>query len=556
MHLMRISTFWLDPRRIFGNIGIRARILICATVPLAIALVVAALALGVLEAIFQGTHTLNQAQKAVQRAMAVEALALEMQTDIEHFLLTGQESVLKPYKETQQLIDKALEDLRQAETAKAGQTALAQARKQLDAWRMGFAESSIKVRRKGQDGKDFNQLHERSFHDEGRQHFQRFREEMARFVKQHELVIAQSDQSLSKRLKDSRRIVMAGIPVIIILTLGTFYFVYGDIRGLFLQAEAVVEAGTRGDLTERVEVSGSHEVSSLGVALNKMMEAMQVLGRQTKEEVSELSESTSAIASIGAQLAVSTSRASTAVAQTTSTVEELRQAARVASEEAKRVAQSAHQTMEVAASGTRATEDTINRINVIREQMASAAETVVKLSEHSQAIERIIGAVKDLADQSRLLAVNASIEAARAGEEGKGFSVVAHEMKTLADQSTEATEQVRAILQDIQKWVSAAVMATEQGGKAVDAGVEQSALAGKAIEALAESVAASSQAASVIGTQIEHHVIGVDQVAGAMSEIETAMQQSLEVALQLEGAVDKLRHLGTSMTELMEKYKT
>ena len=86
---------------------------------------------------------------------------------------------------------------------------------------------------------------------------------------------------------------------------------------------------------------------------------------------------------------------------------------------------------------------------------------MVKLSEQSQAIEEIIVSVQDLADQSHLLAVNASIEAARAGDQGKGFAVVANEIKSLADQSKEATDQIRSILDDTRKWVSAVVMAAE-----------------------------------------------------------------------------------------------
>ena len=111
-------------------------------------------------------------------------------------------------------------------------------------------------------------------------------------------------------------------------------------------------------------------------------------------------------------------------------------------------------------------------MNLIKTQMESIGETVVRLSDQSRAIEDIIASVQDLADQSNLLAVNASIEAARAGDQGKGFAVVAHEIKTLADQSKEATEHIRTILDDTRKWVSAAVMATEQGGKAVEAGLQ------------------------------------------------------------------------------------
>ena len=103
------------------------------------------------------------------------------------------------------------------------------------------------------------------------------------------------------------------------------------------------------------------------------------------------------------------------------------------------MAQMAKKASEMSTTGNKATEDTRLRINIIREQMDSIRETVLELSERAQAIENIMSTVQDLADQSHLLAVNASIEAARAGEHGKGFSVVAQEIKALADQSKGAT---------------------------------------------------------------------------------------------------------------------
>jgi methyl-accepting chemotaxis protein len=108
----------------------------------------------------------------------------------------------------------------------------------------------------------------------------------------------------------------------------------------------------------------------------------------------------------------------------------------MASETAKDVARSSHRAVEVSQDGRQATEVTIDRMGLIKVQMQSIAETVVMLSEHSESIENIIETVKDLANQSNLLAVNASIEAARAGEQGKGFAVVA-QIKNLSDQSDE-----------------------------------------------------------------------------------------------------------------------
>src|SRR5208283_131969 len=106
----------------------------------------------------------------------------------------------------------------------------------------------------------------------------------------------------------------------------------------------------------------------------------------------------------------------------------------------------------------KATEDTRLRINIIREQMDSIRETVLELSERAQAIENIMSTVQDLADQSHLLAVNASIEAARAGEYGKGFSVVAQEIKALADQSKGSTGQIKTILDDIRRRINSVVI--------------------------------------------------------------------------------------------------
>ena len=134
--------------------------------------------------------------------------------------------------------------------------------------------------------------------------------------------------------------------------------------------------------------------------------------------------------------------------------------------------------------GRKSVESAIEGMQRIREQMESIAESIVQLSEQSQAIGEIIATVNDLAEQSNLLAVNAAIEAAKAGEQGKGFAVVAQEVKSLAEQSKQATAQVRTILGDIQKATSAAVMATEQGSKAVEAGVKQSGEAGESIRQL------------------------------------------------------------------------
>ena len=255
-------------------------------------------------------------------------------------------------------------------------------------------------------------------------------------------------------------------------------------------------------------------------------------------------------------MAASTTETSSSITETVSTVEELLQTARLTSEKARNVAQSAHFAVQTSQEGENAIEETINKISTIRIEMESIGETVQRLNEQSLAIEDIIDSVRDLADQSRLLSVNASIEAAKAGEQGKGFSVVAGEIKSLADRSREATEQVKSILEDTRKWIGAVVMATEQGNKAVAAGVKQSKLAGESIRSLGKSVMESADAATIIHSSNEQQTVGVDQVSNAIAYIDQAMRQNVTGINQLEDAARQISDLGISLRELIERQKT
>jgi methyl-accepting chemotaxis protein len=320
-------------------------------------------------------------------------------------------------------------------------------------------------------------------------------------------------------------------------------------------ADKVAQIG-EGDLTAEIpHQSRDDELGALATAINKMVSNLRGQIGRIMEGVAVLSSSASEISATVAEVATSSAQTSSAMTETTVTVEELRQAAQRASERAKSVANSAQESVKTSASGKQATDDTVRMMRRLKEQMASMGETVVRLSEHSRAIEAIIASVQDLADQSNLLAVNASIEAARVGEHGKGFAVVAHEIKNLADQSREATEQVRSILDETRKWVSAVVMSTEEGIKAVDGGVQQSILAGESIEKLYAGVEDSARAANEIQSSSDQQSVAIDQVSGGMSNIELAMRQNVSSTSQLESAAKRLADLGGQLKELVERYR-
>jgi methyl-accepting chemotaxis protein len=319
------------------------------------------------------------------------------------------------------------------------------------------------------------------------------------------------------------------------------------------QMVRTAEQISNGDLT--VEVKPRSDKDVLGNAFAAMVEKLRRVIGEMQESIGILSFSAQQIVATTVQVASAATETATAVAETTATVEEVKQTARLAAQKAKYVSENAQMAMQVSESGKKSAADSVDAMKKIREQMESIAESIVRLSEQGQTIGEIMLSVNDLAEQSNLLAVNASIEAAKAGEQGKGFAVVAQEVRNLAEQSKQATIQVRSILGDIQKATNAAVMVTEQGSKAVDAGVKQSVQAGESVQKLGESIAEAAQAATQIAASSQQQMAGMDQVAQAMDNIKTASSQNVASTKQTEVAAKNIGDLGRKLTDLVALYK-
>ncbi|MBE7471401.1 MAG: methyl-accepting chemotaxis protein [Anaerolineales bacterium] len=319
-----------------------------------------------------------------------------------------------------------------------------------------------------------------------------------------------------------------------------------------------IERVAAGDLTARLALNGhgaDDTLTMLGHNLNNMVERLGEMTSQIRQATLNITSAAAEILAATTQQASGANEQSAAISQTSTTIDEVKTIVEQAFTKARAVAEQAQRTRDISMSGQRAVADTVESMSQIKEKVEGIAENILALSEQTQQIGEIIATVNDIAAQSNLLALNASVEAARAGEHGKGFAVVAVEVRNLAEQSKQATAQIKSILNEIQRATNAAVMATEEGAKGVDAGVQRTGQTGETIEQLAASIAESASAAQQIVASAQQQTTGIEQIALAMQNINQATMQNLASTRQAEKSAQDLSALAQQMESLVTRYK-
>lgn len=324
-----------------------------------------------------------------------------------------------------------------------------------------------------------------------------------------------------------------------------------------------VEKVAKGNLKIRLDVKNNNathqevddDLVQLGVNLNQMVASLAEMAQQVRETAASVLAATTEIQAATTQQTATATEQDAAVTQTVATVEEVRATVNQTAERAQNVAETSQESMSVSREGQRAVADSVEGMKLIRQRVGSIAENILMLSERTQQIGEIIETVNEIADQSKLLALNASIEAARAGEEGKGFAVVAMEVRQLAEQSREATSRVRTILNEIQQATNTAVMVTEEGSKGAESGTTLVERAGESIRELAATIESAAQAAIQIAASTHQQTNGMNQLASAMMQIKQATAQTAASTRQTEQSVRDLTNMARRLQEAAARYE-
>lgn len=470
------------------------------------------------------------------------------------FLVTGAERYLEPYTDAHKLTDEEIDRLRTLTRDNPNQQQRISRLEPLVVQKFEELQETIDAR--GDATRGLEVARKIVLTDLGKNVMDEMREIIRRMTEEEAALLAERSEAAKASADRTKSVIVLGI-----LAAGVLLAMVGvvitrnivrPLRSLTILAERI----SQGDLRGGAEIiDRQDEVGQLSRTFGLMRQNLRQLTADMVEGVGVLGSAATEITATTSQLASSSSESAAAVSQTSTTVEEVRQTTRVSSEKAQSVSDRAEEVERISISGLDSTEDVQKGMERINHQMEAIAVSMTKLSEQSAAVGQIMATVEDLASQSNLLAVNAAIEAAKAGESGKGFSVVAQEVKSLAEQSRQATDRVRTILSDIQQATATAVLSVEQGSKTVSTGSEQARLAGESIQNLSENVTAALQAARQIAASSQQQLVGVDQVASAMENIKLATNQNGASARQLEAAARNLNELGQRLQVLVSRYR-
>ena len=330
-------------------------------------------------------------------------------------------------------------------------------------------------------------------------------------------------------------------------------------RGITTGIAALVSSAkaiAAGDLTAAdLPVRSHDELGELTTAINQMkVDLRNMIGAVavTAERVASASEEISASANQQASGAETQKEESTHVA---AAMQEMASTVLQVSENSSKAAQSARQAAERARQGGRIVEDSVSKMNAIAGSVSHTARQVEELGRSSDQIGEIVSVIDEIADQTNLLALNAAIEAARAGEQGRGFAVVADEVRKLAERTSKATKEISAMIKSIQTETRNAVDAMQEGTRQVQSGVETTSEAGRSLDDIIRTAEQVGDMIAQIATAVTQQSSATEEVTANIDRISKITRESASGAQQSARACNELSGLALDLQKVVSQFK-
>ncbi len=302
----------------------------------------------------------------------------------------------------------------------------------------------------------------------------------------------------------------------------------GIIRPVETLSSVMAQASKERDLTQRANIKGNNEIADMAKVFNTMLGEFSNLMSQVMESSTQLSSSAEQLTAVTGKASQDVMRQRAESDMVATAINEMSSTAQEVARNANDAAAASHTADEQASKGNQVVSSAINSINELAEQVSDTAMVIKELEGESHDISTVLNVIREIAEQTNLLALNAAIEAARAGEQGRGFAVVADEVRTLAQRSQESTQEINDIINRLQEKSSSAVEAMESGLKQTASSVEQAQQAGEALSEITQAVtvingmniqiASAAEEQSAVAEETNRNVVNITQIANETSE--------------------------------------
>ncbi len=361
-------------------------------------------------------------------------------------------------------------------------------------------------------------------------------------------------------LASESQLIMLVSGVTVVIVIGGFILVWFIAGTITKPIRKVVDmlmdiAQGEGDLTKRLEVRSQDEVGEMSKWFNTFLEKLHTLISDVAMVSREVASAATEIAASSEQMATGMSEQTQQVSQISSAIEEMSASVVEVARKSAEAANHAADSGKTAEEGGTVVKQTISGMQGIHQAVSASATSVQELGKRGQQIGQIIQVINDIADQTNLLALNAAIEAARAGEHGRGFAVVADEVRKLADRTTKATEEIGGSIQAIQTETGQAVERMNAGTQQVTTGVELATQAGVSLQQIVDKAKGVADMIRSIAAAAEEQSAAGEQVSRNVESISAVTRQATEGANQAATAASQLSSRAEQLQSLVNRFK-
>ena len=369
----------------------------------------------------------------------------------------------------------------------------------------------------------------------------------------HRATIQIEEQSATSKTTQTLSLTV-GLVLCLLVALFFPRLITGPLKEIIKRVEDIAHGD--GDLTARVEARGKDELGQLADAFNQFLAKLQDLIRDITESTDQVASAADELSTITEETnqAItsqhqSTDQVATAVNEMAATVQEV---ARNASE----AATAAHGADAESSTGRKVVEDTIGAITILAEEVDSAAKVIRDLETEAENIGSVLDVIRGIAEQTNLLALNAAIEAARAGEQGRGFAVVADEVRTLASRTQKSTTDIQEMIERLQTGTQDAVKVMDGGSERAQLSVTQAAKAGDALSNITAAVSSISDMNTQIASAAEEQNAVTEDINRNIVDISTLSDTSARGSEQTAASSIELARLASRLQELVSRFRT